>query len=760
MADKIAGFIMSGGVGSRLWPLSREDNPKQFHDLAGNGSMLARTVQRLKARRGGETPIYLVASERHCDRVIADIVPLGLDGGRPIFEPVGRNTAAAAAIATMQAIADHGSETLVLVVPSDHEISTVDQFWKTVEAGVPAARSGRIVVFGIAPTHPETGYGYIEVAADSDCVSRFVEKPDAETAREYLASGRFFWNAGIFLFRADTMREAFLAFRPDIWEAAGRAHKTARTDVSGIYLPKGFYAQVQSTSLDYAIMERSQDIAMVKAGFRWSDLGSWQSLLEASPTDCDGNVVMGDVVAIECGNSYLRSQNRLLSVVGMKDVAVVATPDAVFVAPVSYSQNVRKIVERLEKSGRLETKLTPSEDGVVVPGSWRRRVEHWLFEEALPLWSTAGVDHVHGGFHEALGFDGRPLGMDKRMRTMARQIYAFAVASERGWSGPADSLICHGIDFIARYGRTARSGWVRTLKVDGGVADPMEDSYDHSCVLLALAHAHRCGHRDAMRLALETFDFIDACLEDRSLTGFLETPCGEGGHCSNPHMHLLEAFLAWHAITGEQAYLRRAARIVDLFRNHFFDRESWSVGEYFDADWMPAPGEKGQWTEPGHHFEWTSLLMEFACQSGQKDLAAYARKLYASAVASGLNRATGLAYAAVSRQGAPLDRISRSWPQCEAVKAAIALDGVSGLDLKPEIETRVARLFRWHIDPAPPGMWIDRIDERGRPVATQVPASIFYHLTTALVQYLDKTEGQVEPFPVPARSAGLATGVR
>jgi mannose-1-phosphate guanylyltransferase/mannose-6-phosphate isomerase len=750
MPERIACFVMSGGVGSRLWPLSREDNPKQFHDLSGNGSMLAKTVRRLKARPEGETPIYLVASERHADRVAADIGPLGLNGGRAIFEPIGRNTAAAVAIATLQTMLDHGGEALVLVVPSDHEISTDALFWETVEAGVPAANSGRIVVFGIKPTHPETGYGYIEVSANGDgmpSVSRFVEKPDAETARKYVSYERFYWNAGIFLFRADIMRKAFLEFRPDIWDTADRAHKTARTDLSGIYLPQGFYSVVPSTSIDYAIMEHARGIEMVKATFGWNDLGSWQSLLEASPCDQDGNVVMGDVVAIECENSYFRSQGRLLSVVGMEGVAVVATPDAVFVAPVSHSQNVKKVVERLERSGRLETKFTASEDRVIVSGSWRKRVEHWLFKETLPLWSTAGVDDICGGFHEALGFDGMPLGKPKRMRTMARQIYAFAIAKERGWDGPADSLIDHGIDFISKCGRTDRGGWVRTLNANGSVADPVEDAYDHSCVLLALARAHRCGHPDAMRLAQETFRFIDTHLEDGCLNGFLETPGWTGVRCSNPHMHMLESFLAWHDVTGDRAYLHRAARIVDLFRSHFFDRETWTLGEYFDADWMPSPGEKGQWTEPGHHFEWASLLVEFARESGQKDLAAYARKLYSSAVASGLNRATGLAYAAVSRQGMPLDGLSRSWPQCEAIKAAIALDGIGGPDLKPEIEARVARLFRWHIDPAPLGLWVDRIDERGRSLATEVPASIFYHLVTALMQYLDKTEGRVEPFP-------------
>ena len=763
MPDRIVSFVMSGGVGSRLWPLSREDNPKQFHDLSGDGSMLAKTVRRLKARPNGDTPIHLIASERHAERIISDIVPLGLNGGRPIFEPVGRNTAAAVALATLLTASEYDSDTLLLVVPSDHEISTEQKFWETVEAGRLAAERGNIVVFGIKPTHPETGYGYIEAATDGDgvaAVSRFVEKPDAQTAQHYVSSGRFYWNAGIFLFRAETMRRALLEFQPKIWETAERAFRAARTDVSGIHLPQSFYEAIPSVSIDYAVVEKARDIAMVAATFRWNDLGSWQSLLEASPTDSDGNVVMGDVVAMDCDSCYVRSQGRLLTVIGMKDTAVVATPDAVFVAPVSHSQNVKKVVEQLEKSGRLETKFTPSEDRVIISGSWRKRVKHWLFDETLSLWSTAGVDYVHGGFHEALSFDARPLGKPKRMRTMARQIYAFAVAKERGWTGPADKLIDHGISFIARYGRTDRGGWVRALQPDGSVADAAEDAYDHSCVLLALAHAHRCGHPGALRLAEETFHFVDTHLEDASLSGFLETPGWKGVRYSNPHMHMLEAFLAWHSITGERTYLRRAARVIDLFRCHFFDEESWTLGERFDSDWQPLPGEDGQWTEPGHHFEWASLLVDFSLASGQKDLVRLAQKLYASAISSGLNRATGLAYAAVSRNGIPLDRISRSWPQCEAVKAASALDGIGGPDLKPEIEARVARLFRWHIDPAPVGLWIDRIDERGRSLATEVPASIFYHLVTALMQYLDKTEGQVESLAKPVSERDSSSPAR
>jgi mannose-1-phosphate guanylyltransferase/mannose-6-phosphate isomerase len=744
MTERIVSFVMSGGVGSRLWPLSREDNPKQFHDLSGDGSMLVKTLRRLKARPEGETPVFLIASERHAARVHADIASIGLAGGTAIFEPTGRNTAAAVAIASLQTLAAFG-DGIVLVVPSDHEISTEKQFWDTIERGVPAARDGRLVVFGIRPTQPETGYGYIEVSGKGNAVadvSRFVEKPDLETARTYLEAGNFFWNTGIFLFRASAMREAFTKFQPQIWEAAERAFQAVIGDVSGLYLPLDLYESIPSISIDYAIMEHATDIAMVPASFRWNDLGSWQSLLDVSPSDMDGNVIVGDVVAIDCENSYIRSEGRLLSAIGLKDVAIVATADATFVAPVSHSQNVKKIVEQLEKSGRLETKFTPSADRVVVSGAWRRRVHHWLFQETLPLWSTAGVDEQYGGFHEALGFDARPLMKPKRMRTMARQVYAFAVAKARGWDGPADRLIAHGLDFMSSKGRTDRGGWVRTMNVDGSVADATEDAYDHSCVLLALAHAHICGNPDALQLGEETFAFIDEHLEDQRLTGFLETAEGEGMRRSNPHMHLLEAFLAWHTATGDRSYLRRAARIIDLFRGHFFDADSWTLGEYFDDEWQPAAGEKGSWTEPGHHFEWASLLVDYALKSGRNDLTAYARKLYASAIANGLNRSTGLAYGAVSRQGLPLDRVSRSWPQAEVIKAAIALDDSGGPDLKPEIEARVGRLFRWHIDPAPLGLWIDRIDERGRSLATDVPASIFYHLTCALMQYLDSTAGE------------------
>ena len=222
------------------------------------------------------------------------------------------------------------------------------------------------------------------------------------------------------------------------------------------------------------------------------------------------------------------------------------------------------------------------------------------------------------------------------------------------------------------------------------------------------------------------------------MTGFLETSDGEGVRRSNPHMHLLEAFLAWHhGDRRPRLSAPRGAHHRPVPQPFLRCRKAGRWANISTHEWGRRPARRATWTEPGHHFEWASLLVDFAGKSGQNDLTGFARKLYASAIANGLNRATGLAYGAVSRQGLPLDLLSRSWPQAEAIKAAIALDGTGGPDLKPEIEARVGRLFRWHIDPAPLGLWIDQIDERGRSLATEVPASIFYHLVCALTQYLD-----------------------
>lgn len=730
--------MLSGGAGTRLWPLSRADDPKQFQNLGGNAGLLDLTLRRMKDRETGRTPINIIAGASHREKIEASAAGYDLAGGRLIYEPVGRNTAAAVAMACLDTLASFGDE-LVLIVPSDHDISTSAQFWDSVHNGVEAALSGQIILFGVQPKHPETGYGYVEVGENGRGVlkvERFVEKPDAELAASFVASGRHFWNAGIFLFKASTMQGIFQTLRPDIWDVAERAYRDATTDGTARYLPIEIYADMPSISLDYAIMEHAGSISLVPVSFDWTDLGSWQSVFQSSSADPDGNVIVGDVVAVDCRDSYLRSDGRLLTVVGAEGLAVISTSDAAFVAPLKRSEQVRSVVDRLKVMGRRESIIARTE--LALPGSWRDRVRYWLFEEALPLWSTLGVDRANGGFHEALGFSGLSINAPKRMRTMARQIYVFAFAKMQGWTGPADELVEHGLSFISSR-RTLRGGWVRSLRSDGTILDATENIYDHACVLLALAYAHAAGNQSAHGLMVETFAFIDTHLTGDLSGGYFETAHWPKERCSNSHMHLLEAFLACYQVTADTDMLRRARNIVQLFSTHFFDADSDTLGEFFDEAWQPATGTRGSWTEPGHQFEWASLLIEYAMLTGETDLVRYARKLYASALAFGRNRHTGLVYGAVSRSGEVLGPVSRSWPQIEALRATIALNG-SVSSMNSAVEDKVARLFTWHIDPAPAGMWIDSIDARGKSISTHVPASILYHLIGALTRYLDAND--------------------
>ncbi len=733
-AVPVVSYVLGGGAGSRLWPLSRAECPKPFQRLTGGDTLLAATVRR-QARRAGA--VHVIVQRRHAWRMRAE--PNAAAGrGDILYEPEGRGTAAAVAVATLHA-RRHGPGALVLIAPADHAISCADAYWRSVEAGMRAARDGAIVLFGIVPDRAETGYGYVEAGPETGGISsvrRFVEKPDAATARGFLGGSGFYWNSGIFLFRADIMAEALAEHAPRIWSAAQKAVNMATADRSGLWLDAAAYAAMPVASIDRAVMEKSANLSMVRAGFGWSDLGTWQSLHRAGAADACGNVVSGDVVADDCSGSLLRSEGPLLAATGLRDIAVVVTADAVLVAPLAGSQGVGRIVETLERTGRREARSMPAE--AEAPGAWRRPARHWLFERALPLWAERGVDRMHGGFHEALQPDGSPVARPKRIRTMARQIYAFAMASRRGADGAMLEAVSAGIDFLVTRARTRNGGYCRLLSARGGVLDPAEDLYDQAFVLLALAHAHAAGHADALRLGQDLLAFLDTQLADPHAGGYREQAGRHGPpRRSNPHMHLLEAFLAWHELTGDAACLGRCRDIAGLLRRHYFDAGRWSLGEWFGADWQLAPGPAGRWTEPGHYFEWASLLIEYARPANEPEIGPLARRLYASAAAFGVDRATGLAYCAVSRDGAALDRTSRSWAQTEAVKAAIALDGAGGLDLQPEIEARMRRLFRWHIDPAPPGLWIDWLDAAGRPLSADVPASILYHLVAAITRYLD-----------------------
>ncbi len=357
MAQKglIVPVILSGGSGSRLWPLSRKALPKQLLPLAGPDTMIQATAGR--ARDTGFTAPIIIAGQDHRFLIAEQLRAVGIADARIILEPAGRNTAPAAAVAALKVMEDD-PDGLILLMPSDHVVANPKAFGEAVAVAAAAARTGALVTFGIAPGAPETGYGYIKAGPALDGVTgarkvdRFVEKPDRATAEKYLASGEYFWNSGMFLFSARAFLSEMERLEPGMLNFCRDAIAHAHRDLDFIRLGEVAFLACPSQSIDYAIMERTAHAAVVPAEMGWSDVGSWQSLWEISPRDGEGNSILGDVVVQQAANSYIRSEGPLVAAVGVDDLVVVATKDAVLVSHRGASQDVKKVVEQLEAKSR------------------------------------------------------------------------------------------------------------------------------------------------------------------------------------------------------------------------------------------------------------------------------------------------------------------------------------------------------------------------------------------------------------------------
>ncbi|HFK2883464.1 mannose-1-phosphate guanylyltransferase/mannose-6-phosphate isomerase [Stenotrophomonas maltophilia] len=348
----IVPVILSGGSGTRLWPLSREAYPKQFLPLVGDDTMLQATWKRV-ASIAGAAPI-VVANQEHRFMAAEQLRECKVLPQALILEPVGRNTAPAIAIAALQGLAN-GDDALLLVLPSDHVVRNEAAFHAAVKQAALAAESGKLVTFGIVPTAPETGYGYIKAAAGEGvrAVDRFVEKPDLATAEQYVASGEYFWNSGMFLFKASRYLKELEALQPAILAACRQALDKAARDSDFIRLDAEAFAASPNDSIDYAVMEKTADAAVVPLDAEWNDVGSWSALWEVSDKDADGNACHGDVIALDCKDSYAYG-NRLIAMVGLQDIVIVETDDAVFVGHKDRVQDVKEIVGQIKRDGRSE----------------------------------------------------------------------------------------------------------------------------------------------------------------------------------------------------------------------------------------------------------------------------------------------------------------------------------------------------------------------------------------------------------------------
>ena len=423
-------MILCGGTGTRLWPLSRASYPKQYWALAGSGedTLLQQTQQRLQGLEGLAPPL-LICNEDHRFIVAEQMRQIGIKPSGILLEPLGRNTAPAVAVAALQATA-RGEDPLLLVLAADHVIRDAAKFRATVAAGIPAAGAGQLVTFGIVPSAPETGYGYIEAAVPLPAgdrglqpvpIARFVEKPDRATAEAFLSSGRFTWNSGMFLFKASAILAELERLVPEVVSACRSALAHESADLEFLRLEREAFATCPNVAIDVAVMEQTQLGAVLPLEAGWSDVGSWSALWETADHDPNGNVLRGRVISEDARNCYLRSEHRLVVGLGVQDLVVVETDDVVLVAHRDRAQDIKGVVGQLEREGASESKAHRRiyrpwgyYDGVTEGERWQvkkievkpgaslslqmhhHRAEHWIVVKGTALVEKDGSQELVG----------------------------------------------------------------------------------------------------------------------------------------------------------------------------------------------------------------------------------------------------------------------------------------------------------------------------------------------------------------------------
>ncbi|KZR80373.1 Mannose-1-phosphate guanylyltransferase 1 [Prochlorococcus marinus str. MIT 1342] len=469
--------ILCGGTGTRLWPLSRASYPKQYWALSGSSeeTLLQQTQQRLKGIEGLSSPL-LICNEDHRFIVAEQMRQIDVEPNAILLEPMGRNTAPAVTVAALQAT-ERGEDPLLLILAADHVIRDETQFRHVIEAGRIPAEAGRLVTFGIVPTAPETGYGYIEAAESFGYgepkavpIARFVEKPDRNTAEQFLANGRFTWNSGMFMFKASAILSELERLSPEVVSCCRAALEQDVPDLNFLRLEREAFAQCPNVAIDVAVMEQTQLGTVLPLDAGWSDVGSWSALWETTDQDLNGNVLRGHVIAESSRNCYLRSEHRLVVGLGVENLVVVETDDAVLIANRNQAQKVKKIVKQLEADGSPEAKAhlkiyrpwghytSVVEDSrwqvkriEVKPGAslslqmHHHRSEHWIVVKGTALVERDGEQQLIGENQSTY----IPLGCQHRLTNPGRMPMELIEVQSGPYLGEDDI-----VRFEDRYGRS------------------------------------------------------------------------------------------------------------------------------------------------------------------------------------------------------------------------------------------------------------------------------------------------------------------
>lgn len=713
--------IMCGGAGTRLWPASRPSRPKQFIPLTGSRSLFQEAVLRTQPLAADGGRIVVVGGRAHRASILDQLSEIGVSA-QVILEPEARDSAAAmaAAAAWTQAYDPHG---INVFVASDHHIPDHAAFCDAARIAGRAALEGYIVTLGVEPNSPSTAYGYIHPSSlvGLSSVSRFVEKPDIESARSYIKKG-FLWNSGNFVISSSILISELSHYAPDVLEAARASIQGLVGDVFDL---KSVFCTAPKISIDYALMERTQKAWVLPVSFQWSDLGAWDAIAASGDRRLGGHIFED-----ADGCMAMAPEGVVVAALGVRNLAIVAEKDAILVCDLSRAQDVKKIVEHLKKSSPQHTDFPEADLEGLSQGA--RRLRDWLRLRALPLWSSVG-QASDGGFSELLSLEGRRVVAERRARVQARQIYVFAQAGLLGWQGAWANNVRSGLDYLnANFLRPDGLMW-NLISHEGQRLNDEFRVYDQAFLLLALATSVKAGVEQeavAARLAVSVREHL---LKRADETGAIVEE-GEHPYQSNAHMHLLEAALAWVEVSSDPAWMELAVRVAKLAAEVFVDQGSGRLREFFESDWTMARDEARQLVEPGHQFEWAWLLARLYRINGDQALWSTAQMLFERGM-EGVDARGQVVVDALEEDGSFRSRRARLWPQTEWLKASLLFADLTTSAEKDRFLSEAASAQRalWTYLTAD-GLWRDKRLENGRFINEASPASSLYHIVSAFTQ--------------------------